>query len=243
MTLFSCPGSEKFKQPKPETIKCPFCAKEVEIWTDEVKTTCSNCKNIVTRQPGQSCLDWCAYAKECIGDANYNKHMQNKTASVKEKLLEELKKYFGCDTKRINHAEKVMNYAEELLREEKGDWHIVIPASILHDIGIKIAEEKYNSSAGRYQEKEGPAIARNILLKTGFKKSDTDEICQIVAHHHTPGKVNSQNFKIVYDADWLINLKDEVNLSDKEKLEKVINKIFLTATGKKIAEKVYLLPK
>lgn len=116
----------------------------------------------------------------------------------------------------------------------------MIPASILHDIGIKEAERKYGSSAPHYQEKEGPPVAKEILIQMGLKKEDIDEICQIIAHHHSPGKINTQNFKLLYDADWLVNLKEEVNTKDKTKLKKVIDKIFLTNTAKDLAEKIYL---
>lgn len=34
------------------------------------------------------------------------------------------------------HAEQVLTYAKELLREEKGDVKVIIPSTILHDIGI-----------------------------------------------------------------------------------------------------------
>src|SRR3989338_5737007 len=155
---FECPGSEKFKQPKPEYIRCQSCGEEVEIWTDEVQTTCPNCKAKVTRQEGTSCLDWCKYAKECIGEQKYTNFLKNKLIIMKDKLIKKLEAYFGSDAKRINHAKNVMSFAEELLRKEKGDWHIVIPASILHDVGIKEAEAKYGSSAGHLQEKEGPPI-------------------------------------------------------------------------------------
>lgn len=241
--IFKCPGAQKIRQAQPEILKCPFCSEEVEIWTDENRAKCTNCKQVVTRQMGQNCLDWCKYAKECVGHDVYDKHMKSKTATIKQQLLKELKEYFGNDSKRINHAEKVMSYAEELLRSEKGDWHIVIPTSVLHDVGIREAERKYGSSAGHYQEKEGPLIAEKILLKVELKKEDIDEICEIIAHHHTPGKVNTQNFKILYDSDWLVNIKDEVDLKNKARVKEVINKVFLTKTGKKMAEKLYLLKK
>ena len=237
---FECPGSDKIKHPQPESIKCPFCACEVEIWTDEIEATCPNCKKTVTRQQEQSCIEWCKYAKECVGEAKYNSLIKSRLNTVKERLLKELEEFFGNDIKRIEHARKVMNFSEELLKKEKADWHIVIPASILHDVGIKIAEEKYGSAAGHYQEAEGPPVARAILLKTGLKKEDIDEICQIIAHHHSPGKVNTQNFKVLYDADWLVNLKDEVDTSDKERLKTMIDKVFLTDAGKKLAKKIYL---
>jgi HD superfamily phosphodiesterase len=221
-------------------IKCPSCSGEIEIWTDELQATCPNCKKTVTREAGASCLDWCSYAKECLGAEGYNKYMQNKAITIKGKLLKELELYFGDDQKRINHAQEVMSFAEELLKTEEGDWHIVIPASILHDLGIKEAEQKYGSSAGPYQEKEGPAIARGILLKMGLKKGDIEEICAIIAHHHSPGEIDTLNFKVLYDADWLVNLRDEVNTNDKDKLRRMIAKVFLTVTGKELAKKTYL---
>lgn len=241
MVLDFCPGSQKFREPQPESIKCPNCGGEVEIWSDEIQVICPNCNNKILRpQEGASCLDWCKYAKECVGDETYNKYIQNKAITTKDKLLKELEAYFGTDTKRINHAKNVLYFAEELLRQEKADWHIVVPAAILHDVGIKVAEEKYGSSAGCHQEKEGPEIARKILLKMALKKEDIDEVCSIIAYHHSPGKINTHNFKILYDADWLVNLKDEVDTKDKTKLKAIIYKVFLTQTGKALAEKIYL---
>lgn len=238
--IFSCSGSEKFKKPQPENIKCSSCGEEVEIWTDEIEALCLKCNTKITRPQEQSCLDWCSYAKECVGLQKYTLYMHNKSTSIKEKLLRELEDYFEGDIKRINHAKNVMHFSEELLKQEKADWHIVIPASILHDVGIKIAEEKYGSSAGHLQEKEGPVIARKILLKVGLKKEDIDEICEIIAHHHSPGKINTQNFKVLCDADWLVNLKDEIDTKDRTKLQAIIDKIFLTNSGKILAEKIYL---
>jgi HD superfamily phosphodiesterase len=133
-----------------------------------------------------------------------------------------------------------MKYVEELLKTEDGDWHILMPASILHDVGIKVAEEKYGSSAGHLQEREGPGIARKLLLKLGLRMEHIDEICEIIAHHHSPGEINTNNFKILYDADWLVNLGDEIGGGDKQKLKKMISKVFLTQTGKKMAENIYL---
>ena len=151
-----------------------------------------------------------------------------------------MKTYFSGDTRRINHALKVTEYAEELLRRKGGDHSIVIGASLLHDIGIHQAEKKYGSTAGRYQEKEGPPIARRILTRLGFESSQSEEICEIIAHHHSPGKINTQNFKILYDADWLVNLKDEYDIQDRSQLRNIIDKIFLTPSGKALAREIYL---
>jgi len=101
--------------------------------------------------------------------------------------------------------------------------------------------ECYQGSAvGKYQEKEGPPIARRILTRLGFEPNQIEEICEIIAHHHSPGKINTQNFKILYDADWLVNLRDEYDIQDRHKLSNIIDKVFLTRSGKALAREVYL---
>ncbi len=239
--IFNCPGAQKFRQPQPQITKCPSCNKEMEVWTDEIQTTCPDCKTVVMRQQkGQSCLDWCRYAKECVGNDIYSKYLTNKSITLREKLIKELEDYFGNDFKRIKHAKNVMHFAEELLRLHQADWHIVIPASILHDVGIKVSEEKYGLSDSVHQEKEGPIIASKILLKLGLKKEDVQEICEIIAHHHSPSKINTHNFKVLYDADLLVNLKDEADTKDKIKLKEIIEKGVLTDAAKALATKIYL---
>lgn len=65
--IFTCPGSQKFKQPYPEVFKCSGCGSEVEVWTDEIKGVCSGCGSFVSPGERQSCLKWCKNAWECAG--------------------------------------------------------------------------------------------------------------------------------------------------------------------------------
>ncbi len=160
--------------------------------------------------------------------------------ATKKTLAGAMEAYFNGDTKRINHAHRVTEYAEELLKREEGDYSIVIGASLLHDIGIHQAQKKYGSTMGKFQEKEGPPIARRILTRLGFKQNQIEEICEIIAHHHSPGKINAQNFKILYDADWLVNLRDEYDIQDRNKLSNIIGRVFLTPSGKALATEIYL---
>ncbi len=151
-----------------------------------------------------------------------------------------MESYFGSDSRRIAHAHKVTEYAEKLLGPERGDPTVVTAAAVLHDIGIPLAEKKYGSASGKYQEIEGPPVARDILIRLGFEPGQIDEVCEIIAHHHSPGKITTQNFKILYDADWLVNLRDEYDIRDRNKLATIIDRIFLTAAGKSLAKQIYL---
>ncbi|MGA7828936.1 MAG: HD domain-containing protein [Geobacteraceae bacterium] len=151
-----------------------------------------------------------------------------------------MKDYFGTDQRRIDHALRVTDFAENLLKSEKGNRLVVVAAALLHDIGIREAERKYGSSAGDLQEREGPPVAREILSGFGFDEVVIDEVCAIIASHHSPGEVDTDNFRVIWDADWLVNLGDECDLSNDIKTSEMIRKIFQTATGKALAERIYL---
>jgi len=151
-----------------------------------------------------------------------------------------MKHYFKQDFRRIGHATKVARYAEQIVKEEKGDAAVAISAAFLHDIGIHEAEKKYQSAAAENQEREGPPIAREILSKLGANPDLIEEVGDIVGHHHHPRPEETINFKAVYDADLIVNLDEnrkENHLSD-EKLKAMIEKDFLTATGRVLAKKV-----
>jgi putative nucleotidyltransferase with HDIG domain len=153
-----------------------------------------------------------------------------------------MKKYFGTDFKRVNHALKVARYAEQILKMEGGNPLVIMGAAYLHDIGIHEAEKKYGNNSGQYQETEGPSIAKEILEKSNVQKEMVEEICDIIGHHHSPREGETLNFQILYEADWLVNIEEEGISKDQEKVQKLIGKVFKTVTGKELAEKLYLNP-
>ena len=77
--------------------------------------------------------------------------------------------YYSGDVKRIQHFMKVHSFAKLISEMEQLDKNIIELIEItalVHDIGIKSAEEKYNSNSGKYQEIEGPPIAEKMLPKS-----------------------------------------------------------------------------
>ena len=120
-------------------------------------------------------------------------------------------------------------------RKRGGNLAVILSAAYLHDIGIHAAEEKHGSTAAKYQELEGPPIARGILEKLGARKELIDEVCDIVGHHHSPRETETTNFKAVYDADLIVNIEE--NNKDREpeqaRLEKIVEKSFLTEKREK----------
>jgi HD superfamily phosphodiesterase len=158
---------------------------------------------------------------------------------MKDKLIQKMKDVFGDDQKRINHALAVLKYAERIQVVEGGDETVVTAAAILHDIGIHQAEQKYGSPAGKYQEIEGPPIAEQILKSSEFPSEKIEHVCKIVANHHSAKNIDTLEFRIIWDADWLVNFPDEFANTSEEKRQQMLNKIFKTLKGRQIAEKLF----
>jgi HD superfamily phosphohydrolase YqeK len=240
-----CPGTDmKFWKPGDIfDINCPKCGKRVEFFKDEVKRKCRCGHVIVNPKIDFACAEWCPYAEQCVGPIPEEvkaKQKQELRESARERIAFEMKKYFGTDFKRVNHALKAARHAEQILKVEGGNPLVVLGAAFLHDIGIHEAEKKYGSTSGSYQEKEGPPIAREILNRLEIEEEIVEEICDIIGHHHHPREEESLHFQILFEADWLVNIEEEGFSQDREKVERLIGKVFRTATGRKIAEDLYL---
>ena len=149
--------------------------------------------------------------------------------------------YNGKDVRRINHAIKVFTFAQNIALNEKCDNNtqkIIEYASILHDIGIHKAEEKYKSTAGEYQEKEGPGIANELLKELTIDEDIKNRVFYIIGNHHTYNKIDRIDFQIVVESDFLVNIfEDNIN---KDAIESIKKKIFKTKTGLLLLESMYL---
>ena len=68
-----CPGQDQ-RYWKPEDIQsvlCPGCAQEVEIWKDEPLRACPSCgREIRNPKLDPSCAEWCPKAGGCRGSGD-----------------------------------------------------------------------------------------------------------------------------------------------------------------------------
>ena len=153
-------------------------------------------------------------------------------------LIEAMEAVFAENRGMIEHTLTVYGYAMEIGQDEGGDPLIIGAAALLHDIGIPKARAVHGSSAGRYQEIEGPPIAREIMRKLGIKGGQIDAVCAIVANHHSAAEasvVATREFAAVWDADWLVNFPGRYRDKSREERKGLIEEIFKTARGKSLA--------
>ncbi len=222
--------------------ECPECGKPMEFFKDDATRRCPGCrKKIVNPKMDFGCASYCKFAEQCLGTLP-EEFVAQREDLLKDRVAVEMKKYFGTDFKRIGHAGRVARYAETIGKKQKANLAVVLCAAYLHDIGIKNAEAKYNSSAAKHQEIEGPPVAKELMENLGAKKELVDEVCDIIGHHHTPGKNESLNFKVLYDADMLTNMAEceKKNGVDPKKFSAKIERLFLTKEGTRLAKEVLI---
>lgn len=147
---------------------------------------------------------------------------------------------FGEDDRRIAHASAVAGYTRELLACIDADPVLTLTVAYLHDIGIHEAERRHGSNAGNYQELEGPPIARQLLEKLGAVPELIDQVALIVGRHHTPGGVDSPEFRILWDADALVNFAEVLPGKPPEEVERILTRHMVTESGYRMARQLFL---
>ncbi|HHZ06649.1 MAG TPA: HD domain-containing protein [Clostridiales bacterium] len=155
-------------------------------------------------------------------------------------IIMKMTEYYTGDTKRINHFLKVYAFGKAIGDGENLDEdtkYILDAATVVHDIGIKISEEKYHSTAGKYQELFGAMQSKELLTKLGVEEAVVNRVSYLVGHHHTYSKVDGIDYRILIEADFLVNAHED-NLSI-EAVRSAKEKIFRTKTGIALLHNLY----
>lgn len=163
--------------------------------------------------------------------------MEKKLVDLQMAMIE----YDHGDARRIQHFIKVHDLAAMIGRLEnmpEDELFVLEAAAILHDIGIHKSEEKYQSTAGKYQELEGPSEAERLLCRLGgFSNSQIKRIKYLIAHHHTYGDIQELDYQILVEADFLVNLYEDA--SSMSAIRNVLKNIFRTKSGIKLLQSMY----
>lgn len=168
------------------------------------------------------------------------KNDEEKDLNRLNELILKMITYYNGDPKRIQHFIKVHSFAKLIGEQEKLDSNtqqILEVAAVVHDIGIKKAEELYGLSHGKLQEELGPAIAEELLIELGYEESLIRRVSYLIGHHHTYNQIDGYDYQILVEADFLVNLyEDDVK---ENAIQTAYEKLFRTDSGKQILQTMF----
>ena len=84
MIMDSCQG-----KPRTPTIHekvCPQCGSIIELFSTDTEVACEKC-GFLAYNDTLSCVQWCKYARKCVGDEMYE-HMMQLAALQKQRATE-----------------------------------------------------------------------------------------------------------------------------------------------------------
>lgn len=151
--------------------------------------------------------------------------------------------YDAGDARRVQHFIKVHAFCRMIAQCEGLDaqtLNTLEAAAVLHDIGIHEAERRHGSSAGKWQEAEGPAVAAPLLAEVGADADQTARILWLIAHHHTYSASEDRDFRILLEADFLVNAYEDALPQDA--CRTAGERMFRTDTGRALLRDLYLAP-
>ena len=162
-------------------------------------------------------------------------------------LFSAMTDYYAGDPARINHFVKVHAYARQIGLAEQLDadtlflleadaLFLLEAAALTHDIGIREAERLYGQCGGKLQERLGPPEAQKMLDSLGFAPDVTERVCFLIAHHHTLDGVDGLDWRILLEADFLVNMIEEGMKA--EAIQCGREKIFRTRMGLRLMERL-----
>lgn len=95
------------------------------------------------------------------------------------------------------HTKRVLAYARRIGLEEGANLEVLLPAVLLHDVGMTI-DSGFPSHIGKSK-----LLGRPILIDLGYDEASVAKILQVLAAHHPrPGEMlDSVEEKVLFDAD------------------------------------------
>lgn len=159
-------------------------------------------------------------------------------------LIVRMTEYYSGQPHRIQHFMKVYAYCRMIGEMEKisqKEQDILEAASIVHDIGIKMSEERYGDALGKHQEELGPAVAEELLRSLGYEEELIQRVSYLVGHHHTYNNIDGIDYQILVEADFLVNMFENENNNGPAIV--TLEKIFKTESGKALCRAMFAVDK
>ena len=210
-------------------VACPDCGRGVEFFPDDILRRCPGCGRALSNPKfNMGCLEWCRYAEKCL--EGMMSARREALGPLRETVEEKVREVFGGDRRRILHAREVCRLAEEIGREEEADPSVLIPAALLHDVGLAGLPPDADTPEAREHGPRGAERAREILGALEFPEPLTRQVVALIHDHHDrTAMAETRNGAVLFDADLLVNLRP-LSREDPAAAERRLAETALTGT-------------
>ena len=126
-------------------------------------------------------------------------------------LMEKMIRFSDGNMHDIDHFIRVWTYARtigELEGLDEKTMTILEAAAITHDIACPLCRQKYGNTNGKHQEEEGIPLVNILLSDSGMQEDEAARVAFLVGHHHTFTGIDSLDWQILVEADFIANASE-----------------------------------
>jgi HD superfamily phosphodiesterase len=175
------------------------------------------------------CAQWCSFADQCVGlDGIASKTIINT-------LIKEIEE--AWNSTRVNHVRQVLKFTGQIQIVEGGDPLIIKAAALLHDCGYPQGRCRLLAEEGDRQQPDQaqPNQAQQILEKHKLHPETIARILGLIDWRRSARDTSSIEYRILWDAECLAMIPEEVLRADKVRQDAFIAATLLTQTGRQLA--------
>ncbi len=154
--------------------------------------------------------------------------------------IEKMIDFYNGNLHDINHFLKVWAFAKNIGEQEGLDTRTqetLELAAVVHDISCPLCREKYGDTNGKHQELESLPLVEAFFAGEDCN-ADVKRISWLVSHHHTYTDVDGMDYRILLEADFLVNAGESEY--SKSTIENAKKQFFRTAAGLRLLDSIYM---
>lgn len=159
---------------------------------------------------------------------------------MKEQMIAKMVDFYRGNLEDINHFIKVHAFAALIGKLERLDeerQNILEIAAIVHDIACPLCREKYGNTNGAHQEAESEPLLREFLAEFCLPADVEERVIYLVTHHHTHTNVDGLDYRILLEADYLVNAGESERYA--KAMDEYRTHVFRTPTGCRLLSTMY----
>ncbi len=158
MIMDGCQG-----KPRTPTIRektCPVCGNTIEIFSTDTQVTCDKC-GFVAYNDALSCVQWCQYARKCVGDEMYERMMEIARRQKTERAAKEERDMTVAEKKKA--LRRKIRTMERILPQAYRDESAAVICRRVTGLPEYQAAKVVFAFAGTEREIDTTALLRDVL--------------------------------------------------------------------------------